>query len=111
MQCLSNYRNFDTILTSACGGRGQYEKENLKLLLCAFFCPLKLELFAQGGDIPDGGQVIFLDLVLSRYTQIYLGKAMVAKSSGTEISFELLHLLWCAGVVWPVAHHLLSSLW
>merc|ERR1719184_238870 len=35
-------------------------------ILCAFFCPLKLELFAQGGDI-----------------------------------------LWCAGVVWPVAHHLI----
>ena len=42
------------------------------LLLCALFGPLKLELFAQGGDIPDGGQVIFLDLVLSRNTQIHI---------------------------------------
>ena len=25
----------------------------MKLLLCAFFCPLQLELLAQGGDVPE----------------------------------------------------------
>ena len=28
-------------------------KIGYKLLLCAFFCPLQLELFAQGGDVPE----------------------------------------------------------
>ena len=28
-------------------------KIGYKLLLCAFFCPLQLELLAQGGDVPE----------------------------------------------------------